>query len=150
MCHLPVAVEHRAFWAVKQCNLNTDRAGKERRLQLQELEEIRLDAYDNARLYKERTKSFHDQLVRIKHFSIGQKVLLFNSRLKFMPDKLRSRWIGPYVVVNMFPNGAVEIRSLETDKSFKVNSHRLKPFLDNSEIGTVEEVHLLDPVLIKC
>ncbi|XP_027120588.1 uncharacterized protein [Coffea arabica] len=54
MCHLPVAIEHRAFWAVKQCNLNTDRAGKERRLQLQELEEIRLDAYDNARLYKER------------------------------------------------------------------------------------------------
>nr|XP_027124268.1 uncharacterized protein LOC113740960 [Coffea arabica] len=144
MCHLSVAIEHRAFWAVKQCNLNTDRDGKERKLQLQELEEIRLEAYDNARLYKERTKSFHDRLVRTKHFSVGQKVLLFNSRLKFMPGKLRSRWMGPYAIVNIFSNSVVEIRSLETDKSFKVNGHRLKPLIDISDIGTMEEVHLLD------
>ena len=52
MCHLPVAIEHRAFWAVKQCNLNADRDGKEMRLQLQELEEIHLDAYDNANYTK--------------------------------------------------------------------------------------------------
>ncbi|XP_027155977.1 uncharacterized protein LOC113756537 [Coffea eugenioides] len=146
MCHLSVAIEHCAFWAVKQCNLHADRDGKERKLQLQEFEEIRLEAYDNARLYKERTKQFHDRLLRAKHFSPGQKVLLFNSRLKFMPGKLKSRWIGPYVVVNIFPNGVVEIQSLETNKSFTVNGHRLKPFVDVSDIGTVEEVHLIDPI----
>lgn len=146
MCHLPVAIEHRAFWTVKQCNLHADRDGKERKLQLQELEEIRLEAYDNARLYKERTKQFHDRLLRAKHFFPGQKVLLFNSRLKFMPGKLKSRWIGPYVVVNVFPNGVVEIQSLETNKSFTVNGHRLKSFVDISDIGTLEEVHLIDPI----
>ena len=126
MCNVPVAIQDHAFWAVKQCNLNADRDGKERKLQLQELEEIRLEAYDNARLYKKVIKSIHDRLLDNKQFSIGQKVLLFNSRLKFMPGKLRSRWIGPYVVVNVFSNDAVDIRSLETNKSFNLNGHRFK------------------------
>ncbi|XP_071905591.1 uncharacterized protein [Coffea arabica] len=66
MCNSSVAIEYRAFLTVKQCNLNADRNDKERKLQLQELEEIRLEAYDNARLYKERTKSIHDKLLRNK------------------------------------------------------------------------------------
>ncbi|XP_027061839.1 uncharacterized protein [Coffea arabica] len=78
MCNLPVALEYRALWAVKQYNLSADRNDKERKLQLQELEEIHLEAYDNAQLYKERTKSIHDRLLRNKQFSIEQKVLLFN------------------------------------------------------------------------
>jgi hypothetical protein len=64
-------------------------------------------------------------LVR-KQFEIGQKVLLYNSRLKLMPGKFHSRWVGPFVIVNILPYGAVEIKSLDSDKVFKVNRHRLK------------------------
>ena len=59
-------------------------SGLERKLQLQELDELRLDAYESSRLYKEKTKAFHDKHILRKEFSVGQKVLLFNSRLKFM------------------------------------------------------------------
>jgi hypothetical protein len=61
-----------------------------------------------------------------KQFEIGQKVLLYNSRLKLMPGKFRSRWDGPFVIVNVSPYGAVDIKSLDSDRVFKVNGHRLK------------------------
>lgn len=83
-------------------------ASKERKLQLQELEEIRLGAYENAQIYKERTKPLHDKKIE-KEFQIGNKVLHYNLHLKLMPGKLRSRWIGPYVITHIFPYGAVEI-----------------------------------------
>ena len=131
---------------MKQCNFDAKEARAERKLQLQEVEEIRLEAYDNARLYKEWTKYLHDKLLHRKQFHIGQKVLLFNSRLKFMPGKLRSRWIGPFFVLNIFPHGVIEIQSMETNKIFKVNGHRVKPFIENFESTTMEEIQLVDPI----
>ncbi|KAL0393210.1 UNVERIFIED_CONTAM: Retrovirus-related Pol polyprotein from transposon.6 [Sesamum radiatum] len=116
-----VTYPHKAYWAVQKCNFDMGKAGMERKLQLQELEELRLDAYENSRIYKEKTKAFHDSFILRKQFDIGQKVLLYNSRLKLMPGKLRSRWIGPFEVSNVFPYGAVEIKSLDTGKTFKVN-----------------------------
>ena len=91
-------------------------------------------------LYKEKTKAFHDKMIRTKTFSNGQKVLLFNSRLRLFPGKLRSRWIGPFVITNIFPHGAVQIQSLKTGQEFKVNGHRLKPYYDNFVEHIVENV----------
>ncbi|KAM6563047.1 hypothetical protein CsatB_023045 [Cannabis sativa] len=103
-------------------------ARQKRLLQLDELEEFRNEAYENAKIYKERTKRWHDRNLVRKEFQPGQQVLLFNSRLKLFPGKLKSRWSGPFTVIKVFPYGAVELKG-EGPNTFKVNGQRLKLYL---------------------
>ncbi|XP_021729169.1 uncharacterized protein LOC110696188 [Chenopodium quinoa] len=84
-CHLPVEFEYKAWWEIKELNMDMSLAGEKRLLKLNELEELRYDAYKNSRLYKEKTKKWHDQHIRNKSFKVGDKVLLFNSRLRLFP-----------------------------------------------------------------
>ena len=101
-------------------------AEEKQMLLLSELDEFGNEAYKNARIYKEKTKAWHKHIVR-KEFESGQQVLLFNSRLKLFPGKLKSKWSSLFTVVQVFPYGGVEIMNPEKGQ-FKVNAQRLKPY----------------------
>ncbi|XP_062093944.1 uncharacterized protein LOC133799979 [Humulus lupulus] len=146
--HLPVELEHKARWAVRKCNIDMVAVGQQRMLQLHELEEIRNEAYESSRIYKEKTKAFHDKHILRKSFVEGQKVLMYHSRLKLFPGKLKSHWLGPFTITKVFPHGAVEVVSPSTGKSFKVNGQRLKSYYESMEKEQADVIHLIDPVYV--
>ncbi|RDX62217.1 hypothetical protein CR513_59471, partial [Mucuna pruriens] len=82
-----------------------------------------------------------------KDFNVGQKVLLFNSRLKLISGKLRSRWDGPFVITNIFPNGAVQLQDEHSSSTFQVNGHQIKPFHEGPTPIThdMEIISLMEP-----
>ncbi|XP_057739842.1 uncharacterized protein LOC130956929 [Arachis stenosperma] len=125
-CHLPIEMEHKAYWVVKEYNSGLGGAEIERKLQLEELECLRLEAYENSRVYKKKVKAVHDKNIKRREFRAGDQVLLYNSRLRLMTVKLTSRWDGPYVVEKVEPYGVVHLSHPSSPTFFKVDGHCLK------------------------
>ena len=109
------------MWAIKKLNFDFQPAKVERLLQMNRLEELRNEAYDNARIYNDKTKKWHDQKIMRKEFKEGEQVLLYNSKLKLFLGKLKSRWSGPYILVTSTPFGAVTLKT-NYGCEFKLNS----------------------------
>nr|GEZ32068.1 reverse transcriptase domain-containing protein [Tanacetum cinerariifolium] len=98
-----------------------------RKVQLNKLNELRDQAYENSLIYKEKTKRHHDSKIKDRVFNIGDRVLLFNSRLKIFSGKLKSRWSGPFTISHVYLYGTVELAQPDRP-NFKVNGHRLKHY----------------------
>ncbi|XP_076940144.1 uncharacterized protein LOC143609211 [Bidens hawaiensis] len=120
-CHIPVELEHRAYWALKMVNVELTAAARKRYFQIHELEELRDVAYSRSLNIEEKTKALHDR------------------------RKLRSKWTGPYFVKEVFPYGMVELENLDNGTSWKVNGHRLKHYLGGPKESTEMEEAPLDP-----
>jgi hypothetical protein len=109
------------------------------------MEELRLKAYHNASIYKERMKRWYDKRLKAKEFKEGDKVLLYNSRFwLFGKGKMQSKWDGPYVVHSVSPSGAMTIMDVKGDK-YVVNGQRLKVFLESD----VVPLHYIDIYSLK-
>nr|GFB60837.1 reverse transcriptase domain-containing protein [Tanacetum cinerariifolium] len=142
-CHLPLDLEHKTYWVLKHTqalswrrsttwvlkhvNFDLKTVGDHLKLQLNELNELRDQAYENSLIYKERTKKLHDDKIKNRIFNVGDQVLLFNSKIKIFSGKLKSRWSGPFTISEIYPYGTAKLIHPD-DCNFKVNSHRLKQF----------------------
>nr|GEV57563.1 reverse transcriptase domain-containing protein [Tanacetum cinerariifolium] len=108
-CHLPIELEHKAYWSLKHCNFHLKSVGDHRKVQMNELNELRDQAYEDSLIYKERLKKIHDFKIKNHVFNVGDRVFLFNSRLKIFSGKLKTRWTRPFTVTQVFPYGTVEL-----------------------------------------
>ena len=113
-------------------------------LEMEELEELRNDAYFNSKIAKDKQKKWDDQLITRNTFNQGDHVLLYDSKLHLFLGKLKSRWTGPIIIHQAYLNGSVDHLNPKDERVFKVNGQRVKPYVVQHS-REEEEISILDP-----
>ena len=144
VCHLPIEIEYKAWWAIRNLNKDMNRADLKRMLEIDKLEELRNNAYFNSKIAKDKQKKWHDQLITRKTFNQGNQVLLYDSKLHLFPSNLKSRWIGPFIIHQAYLNGSIDLINPKDKRLFKVNGQRVKPYAVRHPTEE-DEISLLDP-----
>ena len=93
------------------------------------LDEWRTQAYENAKLFKQKVKRWHDKRIQKREFKVGEDVLLYNSRFRFFAGKLLSKWEGPYVIEEVCRSGAIKINNAKGTNLKVVNGQRIKNYI---------------------
>ncbi|XP_070029281.1 uncharacterized protein [Nicotiana sylvestris] len=127
-CHLSADLEHKVMWTLKKLNLDWDIAANLRVAYLNELDEFRYLAYESSSLYKEKIKYLHDKYIWNKGLKVGDLVLLFNSRLRMFSGKLKSKWSGPFEIIDVTSFSALDLKN-KNNEVFRVNGRRVKYYL---------------------
>ena len=140
MTYLPLELEHKAYWAIKELNFDFKLAGEKRLFDISSLDEWRAQAYENAKLFKEKVKRWHDKRIQKREFNVGDYVLLYNSRLRFFAGKLLSKWEGPYVVEEVYRSGAIKINNTEGNCPRVVNGQRIKHYILGTPINVESNI----------
>lgn len=116
-----------------------------RNLQLHELDELRFQAYESSKLYKEKVKRYHGSKILPKDFKSGQMVLLFNFRLRLFPKKLKSKWSRPFQIKNVKPYGAIELEDPISKATWTANGQILKLYLGGDVDRLTKIIPLHEP-----
>ncbi|RDX69536.1 hypothetical protein CR513_51340, partial [Mucuna pruriens] len=121
-----------------------------KRLKTPIIKELRLEAYDNSYIYKQRFKQFHDHQILRKGFHVGQKVLLFKSRLRLIAGKFCSKSDNPFIITKFYSYGAIELQDELTRSTFQANRQQLKIFHEGptTTVGELERISLANPATL--
>ena len=141
---MPLELEHKAYWAIKELNYVFKLAGEKRLFDISSLDEWRTQAYENTKLFKEKVKRWHDKRIQKREFNVGDYVLLYNSHLRFFVGKLLSKWEGPYIIEEVYRSDAIKINNAEGTNPKVINDQRNKHYISGTPINV--ETNIIDTV----
>ena len=135
MSFTPLELEHKAYWAIKELNYDFKLAGEKRLFDISSLDKWRTQAYENAKLFKEKVKSWHHKIIQKREFKVGEYVLLYNSHFRFFTGKLLCKWEGPYIIEEVYRSGAIKLHNAKGANPKVVNGQIIKHYILGTPIN---------------